>query len=720
MSDVPATHHETNAAIGELVVLRGDAAGTRYRLRLPLTLIGTAEECDVRIGDGAETHCAITVTPLGPAIRSWHSDLTRVNGDPTVARLLSNGDEVVVGNWAFGVVWHAEEFVELIAVPSETLSKGSDSAAALAEQLEERQRRLTDLLRELADRREDYRRERSPLAAEREKLRRTQTRVEHLRQAAWADRQKVQAMRARFAARMKAKWATERRAVAAERAELERRRRVFVDEVQRHGEDHAAQSADSETYRRRLDAAWALLTEGQRRHIADCRQFEHTLAARKEDLRREVADVAAREAALDTERRRWEAKVISLRNEVAALESRAAQAHIVVQQLEARRGSIESGEASDKPLASFARWDNVPLDRTVDRGVGELLSELAVRERDLARERTALIAVRAELEQQAADLVDQRAVAAEQVVALATARHSWHADEAQTLADLEAIARDLDRRARALVDRERTVGVAERRVQDQTAVACAERSKLDAWQAALAAHEIAAAAARDRLAIELSARRDQVVRWEAAITALCRKWAAARQRDVVRLREEITQWADDRVRLRVAAAAADEVRQRMLDEIARVAAHTLAVEEQRGGNDADPALSRRYRLLRKKWDAHFTRARAEVDSRRNDLASALAVDDDRYRDLARRTLDLAERAEKIVTREQRAEAELLTRSRELDAREATLAVTTATASRNEQELTVLRSEVERVVAVLANDHRPLAPSPIVALRSNAA
>ena len=97
------TAHTDPLVVGELVVQNGKQRGTRIPLQATVTMIGSANLCDVKVtGTGvAEVHCAISVTGAGPTLRSWDSQQTLVNGSPTSAGLLKHGDEVQVGPCVF-------------------------------------------------------------------------------------------------------------------------------------------------------------------------------------------------------------------------------------------------------------------------------------------------------------------------------------------------------------------------------------------------------------------------------------------------------------------------------------------------------------------------------------------------------------------------------------------------------------------------------------------
>jgi predicted component of type VI protein secretion system len=91
---------------GELIVRNGPDRGVSRSLLVPVTLVGSGESCDLRILDETvrTVHCAISVTPDGPHLRSV-GGLTPVNGVPSSSRLLQSRDVVLVGPVELEVHW---------------------------------------------------------------------------------------------------------------------------------------------------------------------------------------------------------------------------------------------------------------------------------------------------------------------------------------------------------------------------------------------------------------------------------------------------------------------------------------------------------------------------------------------------------------------------------------------------------------------------------------
>ena len=91
---------------GELIVRNGPDRGVSCSLLVPVTLIGSGESCDLRILDLTvrPIHCAVSVTPDGPHLRSV-GGATPVNGVPSSSRLLQTGDVLTVGPVELEVHW---------------------------------------------------------------------------------------------------------------------------------------------------------------------------------------------------------------------------------------------------------------------------------------------------------------------------------------------------------------------------------------------------------------------------------------------------------------------------------------------------------------------------------------------------------------------------------------------------------------------------------------
>jgi pSer/pThr/pTyr-binding forkhead associated (FHA) protein len=92
--------------VGELIVRNGPDKGVVRTLLVPVTLVGSGESCDLRILDLTvrPVHCAVSVTPDGPHLRSVGGTM-RVNGVRSSSRLLRTGDILKVGPVELEIHW---------------------------------------------------------------------------------------------------------------------------------------------------------------------------------------------------------------------------------------------------------------------------------------------------------------------------------------------------------------------------------------------------------------------------------------------------------------------------------------------------------------------------------------------------------------------------------------------------------------------------------------
>ena len=729
------SEHSESSGLGELIVLNGKQRGTQVPLGVPVTMIGAAAWCDVNLtGAGVgEVHCVVSVTPAGPALRSWHPDETRVNGEPTSAALLKDGDELTVGPCRFRLAWYAEqpdatpapaEVYDVEIVPddgavwqlAERERAVNAQEAYLGQLIDARYQQFCEWFEELADRREELRlyraRQESYVAADKAKVQRMKAQTDRLRKAARQDRMKAKALYAKFLKRMKQKWSTERHTAEAERAHLQQMRTQFANEIARFEGERTKFLAEAEAYKRRLYDGWALLTDSQRRLLTDRQEAERTIARQEQLIAQRAGDLVKREHTLDGAHHRVEERVQSLLGEIAKLELRAAQARTIVQQLEAKRANLEAGMVPSALGVNVTGVDlfheKVPLDQLPAGGVEEVYAGLMVHRRDLAREKNALAMSQNELERRAADLADHRAVLAEQVAALVIARQMWQTAECQTVAELETLARSLNHRELAVVEQEEELAHAATVHQRREDELWELRAKLEGWQTSLATHEATAAAARDRAAAELDAKHDHLTKWEASLTELCAKWATEREQDRDSLREELDAWMASRTAYLAKLAELDRARTELAAEAVRVAEVSMAVEEvhQELTDQRGRLARRKLRVHRRKWESHFGHVAKDLEARRRALASEAAGAGERYGELTRTLTEVAAQRDAVTNAEQRAEADRLTRSRELDERAVILSIEAARAERTQRELDEVRGEVERVSAALMGAPRP--------------
>ncbi len=216
----PAPHPASRRRLGtppaqtaELVLQAGRLNGTRRPLHNPLTLIGRAESCDIRLdADGvAPLHCVLAAGPSGVGVRDLQSATgTLVNSQRVTARVLHDGDVLAVGPFQFKVRLPATGTAPSPSASAETNTTGAPAhdraepgtaekealriqAAAVAAQ----QAALTEEEARLQQRRAALEQQEGQLAAHLEAKRQ---RLVRLREEAQAARAAVQKERSRRAA----------------------------------------------------------------------------------------------------------------------------------------------------------------------------------------------------------------------------------------------------------------------------------------------------------------------------------------------------------------------------------------------------------------------------------------------------------------------------------------------------------------------------------------
>ena len=92
------TPHPPGGFAGELLVRAGPGKGVCHPLSAPVTLVGRGAECDLHVSDITvrPNHCVLAQSPDGIHLRSLGGP-TIVNGLPTLARTLVDGDVIALG-----------------------------------------------------------------------------------------------------------------------------------------------------------------------------------------------------------------------------------------------------------------------------------------------------------------------------------------------------------------------------------------------------------------------------------------------------------------------------------------------------------------------------------------------------------------------------------------------------------------------------------------------
>ena len=689
---------------GELVVRNGKRRGTRLPLRYPLTLIGSADACDVRLsGEGvAEVHCAVAIAPTGPAVRAVAADGVLVNGVPRTDTTLSDGDELKVGPCVFQVVWLP--LAELLPA-AETLPA---EAAQIANHFDGRLQQIADREKQLAESRAAFRRERDAerdqLNEEREHAERVKDEAAEMHRGAAGERERLRRLGQRYFRRVRDRWASARSQVEDRQAELsEARGRLSAEAVKfefarREFETTAASARD------RMHADWAALDAQRKRFAAERTATDDFFAKQDAALDARAAEVSHREKLVAAERARLERETAGLRAEAAGLETRIEHVRVVIADLERQRDDLHAallvlpGAAEALPTEM-----SVALDRHKDRDLAQWLLELDARDAELTRDRANIAAVKVALEREAADTADRRRVLAENLAQLAGARLDWQEAERRTVAEMEELARGLRGREQELDTRDQRLIRADARRRELGYDLWQLRLRLEAWHGRLLTVEARWNTERDAREGEYTRRVQVLLHREARLEDTFDRWQRARDSERERVRAELQLWADDRAAMVKAADEYDRRAREVVAELMTHASRAMASEE----FVADHGSSRRLDVLRKRWEKAFERRTREFDDRRAAAAADLTRLDARFEELHRLLADVTERDAVSKNRLARAEVTAVLAGPALPE----AAEVTPSAGASSGELTALRDEVERLSKVLLDLRRPDAPDP---------
>ena len=711
---------------GELIVRNGKHAGLRLPLRHPVTAIGAAVGCDIKLAAAGinPIHCVIAVTADGPVLRAVVGDSVAVNGEARSDAPLANGDEVKIGPCVLQVAWTAppapfasaddlplaEEWIEA-APPHEPAHDTTElareelraQAAQLADHYAERERQVAEQEAQLAEARAAFRRERE---ADRELTEGARAEADKLKDAARklakdAERKRANIGRlpARFIGRATKQWAAAGRELDDEAGVLADARGRFTAEVKRfeiaRSDFYAASAAEND----RLRDAWAAVEAQQKRVAVEWAAANDYFAKQEATYADRAADLAAREKALADARGRQEGETARLRAEAAGLDARAKNARIAVEELEKKRdrllAELVTPTVTEQQVAPLAK---VSLTRTADRDLTAWAAELDAREALLNHDRTRLAAAKENMDRAEADLADQRRVLAEQFVMLAGARAQWQVAEQRTVAEMEDLARSLGQREQDQDAREQRLIQADARRRDDAFELWQLRLKLEGWQAKLTAFELAWHTDRAQAEDNIARRSRELAHREGTIGDMLGRWEQAREQEQDRLRTELQLWAADRERMLSAAAEADRQKQEALAEVMTLAGRALAAE-QALADSGSVRDERRLMILQKRWERSFARWLREIEERRAAVAAEFAGIDERYQELHARIVAVTEREAAL-----NAKAE---KSDEVNF-EWPVAVEEPPAVAP-KELLALREELDRLAAVLLETDFPEVP-----------
>lgn len=720
-----STEHVGPAVVGGLIVRNGRHRGTRVPLKLPVTVIGSGESCDIRLqADGiAAMHCVVAVTPMGPTVRSWHAVNTLVNGQPTTAAVLHHGDELTVGPCSFKLAWFGELNAAEPELPSDTtlaVSPGTEwslhereqalheQERQIADLLDGKQRQVEDLLSQLQANREQFLAERGGVSAELAAAKKLRREAEAAKKAADVGRAKHHATYRKLVLRAK----KQRQDGEKSNAEVAERLRQASGKLDRdRAEFESARNrtlSELAASKQRIADAWSMLEDGQRRLLHDRQSFDVQVAEERKCLEQYAAELTERDRTMTDTHARLETRCAELQAELRGLDRRATHAQIAVQDLEHQRIIREASAGMANSTAKPASFDLVPLNGRTDRSFDELMADLTKRERELDTELKAVAVQRGDFERLAGELADQRSVLVAQFAKLAAATRLWQQEECGHAMELERLAGELDSRERVVAVREQRLLLAEDQCRQRERDLWAFRVKLEGWQAGLTAHESRWYAERDRVDAECDRERERLAAWEQSLQGICETWQNLRSKERDAMLLEINGWQQDRSDYVAAMADLDAERTAMAKQATLLAARMTATEE--AAATVDP---KRLRVLQKKWESHFRRLEKHWTARQAataKLAGGLEAKITMLKnELAKAT---TKRIEKAAQKQELDRKTLIS-----DRQSAESQIVSIRPRRADRELIELRSEVERISAVLMNAPMPTGEDVMIALAS---
>jgi len=484
---------------GELVVQNGRMKGVRRPLVTPLTLIGQAHGCEVRLNvDGVQPlHCAIAHGPQGYVLRDLSSDRSaQLNGNRVTNQPLQDGDLLSVGPFEFLVAIPEPLRSESLRRTVGNLKAERDAlriqAAAVASQqaglteeeirleqrrnalerqeeqlsarLDERQRQLRaeddQIRQERAAFEQECQAEEQRQAQERAELARDRSEQEMTKRQIVAQRERLVDLRKRLKRHWQKQWsvqqtAMERRekAQAASQAQLVKASAHLEREQQKMTEARLRFNGEMELGRRQLQEEWQELGLAQQ-------QWEVTLNAEQAECERRLRSLAEREQAvtraereLQKEQTVWNRQRAFLAMDIDGLESRVRNQRQKLQEgtRSQRRGTSQEIFQGSPPIPNLS----IPEKESVEPPDSPpmLLGEAPELPSTHASAEIGGIELSQRVKQIAGLVADQRSHLVEQWERLLRVQDDWERERTVGLAELEEAGQRLQQREQRLDDR---------------------------------------------------------------------------------------------------------------------------------------------------------------------------------------------------------------------------------------------------------------------------
>ncbi len=543
--------------------------------------------------------------------------------------------------------------------------------------------------------------ERAKLREERTALKPKLLEAERLHREAKATRTKVRKAAARYLKRVHAKAMAAMKPAQKLREELATTREQLAAESKDLTTKREHLIADSAAYNAQLQDAWATLTAGQQQLAGEREQSSQELSHLFQLIDSRKADAEACERLAKAEREQTDADKASLWAEVDGLERRAANARLVLKELEQARAT----QIADVSVNSAMRAPLTVGYTTEETSAGVVLQE---REHELSLDRRALAKGRDELAKLAEYLTDQRAILAEQCAELATVRNGWQRAEVQTVGELERLANELAHREGLALAEEAVAHRAGASHRDRERGIWQLQMKLDRWHAALNEREMRLLHEREQTERNLAVRRGEIVDRETALDEVAQKWTAAHENERDALLQELALWTASRTAAETATAQCENARRQLTKDAERLASVSLAVEETQRELETGPngsKLARRVQILQKRWESRFANFGKQLDSRMRILTGEATDTEARYLTLQQTLENVTAQQVALAATHRTLDRDRVLANRFTDDAPVILSLADARREQSDRELAQLRREAERLAMALRGADR---------------
>jgi len=400
--------------VAELVIQNGRHKGSSRPLSLPLTTIGRAPGCDLRLNvEGiGPLHCCLTYGPSGLQLRELHEGGgTLVNGQPAGNEPLQHGDLLAVGPFQFQLRLqgpspaqqladaHSRQQTEKEALRIQAAAVAAQQAAlteeearlqerraALEQQEEQLGKHLAEKQKKLIELRDQARAEHAALKEERaahatqvsearRELEAARHEIAEAKKHSEAERQRLVKLLKGLKRRYERQWTDERTALQKREAETVRVRRELEHEREKlqreRGELLQARlrfNGEAELGRRQLHAEWEALHREQYEHQERCDREHDDLRERSQALNERYGSVAEAARALEKDQRGWQKHRLLLEREADGLENSVRNLRRKLGEMEREVAGLETQKTSlenQKPSAEAPAAVEKPADDAI-------------------------------------------------------------------------------------------------------------------------------------------------------------------------------------------------------------------------------------------------------------------------------------------------------------------------------------------------------------------